>query len=292
MTRDTFLVMAAVLALALLLTGCATTRPVEPVAAARSDQKADAQEAPAIAGTRVVATGPVLPRPEGPVPLRAPAQVMRVWIAPWEDSRGDLHAPGYLYTEIEPRRWTLGAPAEPDREFLIRPLQIERRDAKPDPARSRAGYPARAGQGQDARGRVKPARELTTRAGARGRGLSPEERASLSTLLTGEPMKRITPPTLLGVAGFALAGLLLAAPETVLAGAGGAEFQGAYTMLTGWMTGILGRIIAITFIVVGLVAGVMRQSIMGFVVGIAAGLGVFVAPDIIDNIVTATLPVL
>jgi conjugal transfer pilus assembly protein TraV len=60
---------------------------------------------------------------------------MRIWIAPWEDSRGDLHAPGYLYTEIEPRRWTLGAPAEPDREFLIRPLQIERRDTKPDPAR-------------------------------------------------------------------------------------------------------------------------------------------------------------
>jgi len=40
-------------------------------------------------------------------------------------------------------------------------------------------------------------------------------------------------------------------------------------MLTGSMTGILGRIIAVTFIVVGLVAGVMRQSIMGFVVGIA-----------------------
>jgi conjugal transfer pilus assembly protein TraV len=60
---------------------------------------------------------------------------MRVWIAPWEDSRGDLHAPGYLYTEIEPRRWTLGAPADPDRAFLIRPLQIERRDATPDTAR-------------------------------------------------------------------------------------------------------------------------------------------------------------
>ena len=27
-------------------------------------------------------------------------------------------------------------------------------------------------------------------------------------------------------------------------------------------------------------------------IGIAAGLGVFVAPDIIDNIVTATLPIL
>jgi len=67
--------------------------------------------------------------------LRVPAQVMRVWIAPWEDSRGDLHAPGYLYTEIEPRRWSLGAPAEPDRDTLIRPLQIERRDTKPDTTR-------------------------------------------------------------------------------------------------------------------------------------------------------------
>ena len=135
MKRHTLSVTAASLALALSLGGCATTRPVEPVAAAQSDLDAGAQESPAIAGTRVVATGPVLPRPEGPVPLRAPAQVMRVWIAPWEDSRGDLHAPGYLYTEIEPRRWTLGAPAEPEPAFLIRPLQIERRDLKPDPTR-------------------------------------------------------------------------------------------------------------------------------------------------------------
>jgi hypothetical protein len=52
---------------------------------------------------------------------------MRIWIAPWEDSRGDLHAPGYLYTEIDPRRWTLGGPVERDRETRIRPLQIERR---------------------------------------------------------------------------------------------------------------------------------------------------------------------
>ena len=135
MKRDRFPGTAAVLALLLSLTGCATTRPADPAAAARSDLNADAQEAPAIAGTRVVATGPVLPRPEGPVPLRVPAQVMRVWIAPWEDSRGDLHAPGYLYTEIEPRRWSLGAPAEPERDALIRPLQIERRDARPDATR-------------------------------------------------------------------------------------------------------------------------------------------------------------
>jgi len=125
----------ASLALALSLTGCATTRTGEPAAAARSDRNAEAPEAPALAGTRVVASGPVRPSPEGPVPLRLPAQVMRVWIAPWEDSRGDLHAPGYLYTEIEPRRWSLGAPAEPERDTLIRPLQIERRAARPDTTR-------------------------------------------------------------------------------------------------------------------------------------------------------------
>ena len=148
MKRDRLSVSAATLALALTLPGCATTRTVEPAMAAQSGTDPELP-ASAIAGTRVVATGPVLPRPEGPVPLRVPAQVMRIWIAPWEDSRGDLHAPGYLYTEIEPRRWTLGAPAEPDPAFLIRPLQIERRDAKPDPAgsgRDRQGN-ARRGKG-------------------------------------------------------------------------------------------------------------------------------------------------
>jgi conjugal transfer pilus assembly protein TraA len=97
--------------------------------------------------------------------------------------------------------------------------------------------------------------------------------------------------TVLTLALVVLASLARTLPESVLAGAGGTEFQGAYDMLTGWMTGILGRIIAVTFIIVGLVAGVMRQSIKGFVVGIAAGRGVFVAPDIIDSIVTATLPI-
>ena len=146
MMKDALPLAAALLALALSLTGCATTRTVEPPAAARSDLNTEAQEAPALAGTRVVASGPVPPPPEGPVPLRLPAQVMRIWIAPWEDSRGDLHAPGYLYTEIEPRRWSLGASAEPDRDTLIRPLQIERRDAKPDPA----------GSGRDSQGNARP----------------------------------------------------------------------------------------------------------------------------------------
>jgi len=50
----------------------------------------------------------VIPSIEQPVPIRTQAKVMRIWMAPWEDDDGDLHADGYLYTEIESRRWNLG----------------------------------------------------------------------------------------------------------------------------------------------------------------------------------------
>ena len=66
--------------------------------------------------------------------------------------------------------------------------------------------------------------------------------------------------------------LVLLAPDA-LAGAGGTEFNNVWTLLTGWVEGLLGRIIAIVFVIVGLVAGVVRGSIMGFVLGIASGVG-------------------
>ena len=48
----------------------------------------------------------VAPRlPSEPVPIRTPSQVMRIWVAPYVDTNGDLVAPGFVYTEIEPRRW-------------------------------------------------------------------------------------------------------------------------------------------------------------------------------------------
>lgn len=65
----------------------------------------------------------VAPRlPNKPVPIRTPAQVMRIWVAPWEDTNGDLIVTGYIYTEIEPRRWVIGDSA-PESEPVIRPLQ-------------------------------------------------------------------------------------------------------------------------------------------------------------------------
>lgn len=60
--------------------------------------------------------------PDKPVPIRTPAQVMRIWVAPWEDTNGDLITTGYIYTEIEPRRWVIGEP-EMFKSPTLKPLQ-------------------------------------------------------------------------------------------------------------------------------------------------------------------------
>lgn len=57
-----------------------------------------------------------------PLSMRAPAQVMRIWIAPLEDKQGDLMVSGYIYTEIEPRRWGI-ANRMFNHEPVLRPLQ-------------------------------------------------------------------------------------------------------------------------------------------------------------------------
>lgn len=72
----------------------------------------------------------VAPRlPDRPIPIRTPAQVMRIWVAPWEDTNGDLIVTGYVYTEIEPRRWVIGDGA-PQSEPVLRPLQTVTHEPK------------------------------------------------------------------------------------------------------------------------------------------------------------------
>ncbi|MCG8121752.1 MAG: type IV conjugative transfer system lipoprotein TraV [Candidatus Thiodiazotropha endolucinida] len=64
--------------------------------------------------------------PDRPVPIRTPAQVMRIWVASWEDTEtGALITPGYIYTEIEPRRWVIGKPesAAAQQGQLFKPLE-------------------------------------------------------------------------------------------------------------------------------------------------------------------------
>jgi conjugal transfer pilus assembly protein TraV len=79
-----------------------------------------------------------VPKIEDPTPIRTPAQVMRIWIAPWEDSDGDLMVSGYVYTELEPRRWMIGKSAPTVSPSLI-PLQIEQRPPERPRDRDQAG---------------------------------------------------------------------------------------------------------------------------------------------------------
>jgi conjugal transfer pilus assembly protein TraV len=99
--------------------------------------KSEAVKAEAIAPFPRHARQPV-PKIEDPTPIRTPAQVMRIWIAPWEDSDGDLMVSGYVYTELEPRRWMIGKSAPTVSPSLI-PLQIEQRLPERSLDRDQAG---------------------------------------------------------------------------------------------------------------------------------------------------------
>lgn len=99
--------------------------------------KSEAVKAEAIAPFPRHARQPV-PKIDDPTPIRTPAQVMRIWIAPWEDSDGDLMVSGYVYTELEPRRWMIGKSAPTVSPSLI-PLQIEQRPPERPLDRDQAG---------------------------------------------------------------------------------------------------------------------------------------------------------
>lgn len=43
-----------------------------------------------------------------PVPVLEQATVMRIWISPWVDRNKDLHWPGLVFTQIQPRQWHFG----------------------------------------------------------------------------------------------------------------------------------------------------------------------------------------
>lgn len=87
----------------------------------------------------------------------------------------------------------------------------------------------------------------------------------------------------------AVLGLVVAAPGLALAGTGGtAEFGTIYTTVQGWMQGTLGKVIALSALGVGLGMGVVRQSIMAVVLGVAMGLSSYYGPTILDNIIAAT----
>lgn len=93
--------------------------------------------------------------------------------------------------------------------------------------------------------------------------------------------------------------LAIGAGAAVLAAMGVAEATtGTGTMATafddltldvqGLLNGSLGKTISALFVVVGIVAGVARQSLMPFAIGGGAGVGLNAAPGVINTMFSAT----
>lgn len=65
-----------------------------------------------------------LPKPGDVIPIREPSRVMRIWIGPWQDTSGNLVMATRIYTEIEPKRWSIGEDAGHDEKTLF-PMQVD-----------------------------------------------------------------------------------------------------------------------------------------------------------------------
>lgn len=77
--------------------------------------------------------------------------------------------------------------------------------------------------------------------------------------------------------------------DAAYAGGGGAEFDDVWATLREWTEGTLGRIVAGAMILVGIIGGIARQSLMAFALGVAGGMGLYNTPTIIETIMSATL---
>lgn len=84
--------------------------------------------------------------------------------------------------------------------------------------------------------------------------------------------------------------LVLVMLMSLMAHAGGADvtFSAWVDEMTAWIKGSLGKGVSIAFILVGIIMGITRQSLMSFAIGIGAALGLNYTPDIVNTMFTAT----
>ena len=82
---------------------------------------------------------------------------------------------------------------------------------------------------------------------------------------------------------------LLLMPDQAHAGTGGTAFDDVWVTLKDWTQGTLGRIVAGSMILVGIVGGIARQSLMAFAMGIGGGMGLYNSPTVVESIMSATL---
>ena len=89
----------------------------------------------------------------------------------------------------------------------------------------------------------------------------------------------------------ALAMVVALAPMQASAGAGGTEFTQVYDQLTGWSNGTLGKVLGIAALLVGLGVGMIKQSVIAAVVGIAMALTAGFGPGVIDGVISTGMAI-
>lgn len=67
------------------------------------------------------------------------------------------------------------------------------------------------------------------------------------------------------------------------------DFDAIWTKLKDWVDGSLGRVVCGSMVLVGIVAGIARQSIMALATGTGGGVGLYYSPLIIEKLFSATL---
>lgn len=87
----------------------------------------------------------------------------------------------------------------------------------------------------------------------------------------------------------ALGIVLVIVTGTALAGTTGTEFQTMYTTLLNWVSGYLGKSIAIAAFILGAGIGIARSSPIPALVGVVFALFMVYVPSIIDGIMTAVI---
>lgn len=70
------------------------------------------------------------------------------------------------------------------------------------------------------------------------------------------------------------------------AGTGGATFDTMYTLVRGWAEGTLGKLLAVSAFLIGMGIGIVRQSVLAIVLGLAFALTLAYAPAVIDGVFT------
>ncbi len=84
--------------------------------------------------------------------------------------------------------------------------------------------------------------------------------------------------------------LLLAvlAPAVALAGTADTEFQPLYQKFIDWVSGYLGKTLAVAALIAGLFIGIVRQSPLAAVAGVGTAIFAAYGPTVIEGLVGAT----